>query len=159
MSRTAVVASRDGLQIGASRYPNPISVLFATPDLAYVVNIVISLLALLLTFDAITGELETGTLRLMLSNAVPRGRRRRPSQSAKRRFVPAEGATSALSERGFRMLGRGGPPRLHTPVGWQRAVAIPPEPSEIAGPAQLLKDRWGMPPLARLTLVNPASAR
>jgi len=72
MSRSAFVSSRGGVEVGASQYPNPISALFATPDLSYVVNVVISLLALLLTFDAISGENEEGTLRLMLANAVPR---------------------------------------------------------------------------------------
>ncbi len=72
MSRTVSVSAQSGVEVGAGQYPNPISALFATPDLAYVVNVVISLLALLLAFDTISGENETGTLRLMLANAVPR---------------------------------------------------------------------------------------
>jgi ABC-type transport system involved in multi-copper enzyme maturation permease subunit len=72
MSRSAFVSSRGGVEVGSSQYSNPISALFATPDLTYVVNIVISLLALLLTFDSVCGENEEGTLRLMLANAVPR---------------------------------------------------------------------------------------
>jgi ABC-type transport system involved in multi-copper enzyme maturation permease subunit len=72
MSRSAFVSSRGGVEIGASQYPNPISALFSTPDLSYIVNIVISLLALLLAFDTICGENEEGTLRLMLANSVPR---------------------------------------------------------------------------------------
>jgi len=72
MSRSVFVSARGGVEVGASQYPNPISALFATPDMGYVVNVVISLLALLLTFDTICGENEEGTLRLMLANSVPR---------------------------------------------------------------------------------------
>jgi ABC-type Na+ efflux pump permease subunit len=42
------------------------------PDFVYVVNVVLSLLAILLLFDSVCGEKEAGTLRLMLTNAVPR---------------------------------------------------------------------------------------
>ncbi|MEC9380852.1 MAG: ABC transporter permease subunit [Candidatus Latescibacterota bacterium] len=45
---------------------------FQTPDFAYVVNIVLSLLALLFVFDSICGEKERGTLKVLLSNSVPR---------------------------------------------------------------------------------------
>ena len=51
---------------------NPLASLFQVPDLIYVVSIVLSLLAILFAFDSICGEKESGTLRLMLSNAVPR---------------------------------------------------------------------------------------
>lgn len=59
-------------RVEEARYQNPLSRLFATPDYAYIVNIVISLLALLFVFDAICGEKERGTLKLLLSNSVPR---------------------------------------------------------------------------------------
>lgn len=45
---------------------------FRIPDFVYVVNVVLSLLAVLFMFDAVCGEKESGTLRLVLSNAVPR---------------------------------------------------------------------------------------
>jgi ABC-type transport system involved in multi-copper enzyme maturation permease subunit len=51
---------------------NPLLGLLATPDFIYVVNVVLSLLAILFMFDAVCGEKETGTLRLTLSNSVPR---------------------------------------------------------------------------------------
>ena len=41
-------------------------------DWAFIIGYVLSLIALLFTFDAIAGERERGTLRLMLANAVPR---------------------------------------------------------------------------------------
>ena len=46
--------------------------IFQAPDFAYVINIVMSLLALLFVFDAVCGEKEQGTLKLLLSNSVPR---------------------------------------------------------------------------------------
>ncbi len=41
-------------------------------DWAFIIGYVLSLIALLFTFDAVTGERESGTLRLMLANSVPR---------------------------------------------------------------------------------------
>ncbi|MBT3345816.1 MAG: ABC transporter permease subunit [Gemmatimonadetes bacterium] len=45
---------------------------FQAPDFVYVVNIVLSLLALLFVFDSICGEKERGTLKILMSNSVPR---------------------------------------------------------------------------------------
>lgn len=45
---------------------------FQTPDLAYVVNVVMSLLALLFVFDAVCGEKERGVLKLLMAYSVPR---------------------------------------------------------------------------------------
>ncbi|MXY27743.1 ABC transporter permease subunit [Candidatus Poribacteria bacterium] len=41
-------------------------------DWAFIIGYVLSLLALLFTFDAFSGEREHGTLRLMLANSIPR---------------------------------------------------------------------------------------
>ena len=41
-------------------------------DWAFVIGYVLSLIALLFTFDAVSGEREQGTLRLMLANPIPR---------------------------------------------------------------------------------------
>ena len=41
-------------------------------DWAFVIGYVLSLIALLFTFDVVAGERERGTLRLMLANSVPR---------------------------------------------------------------------------------------
>lgn len=51
---------------------NPQSLLFGKVDLLFNVSFVISLLALVFTFSTITGEKEEGTLRLVMSNPVPR---------------------------------------------------------------------------------------
>jgi len=47
-------------------------VLFPTINFVLIVNIVVSLLAMTFTYDAISGEKQNGTLRLILANAVPR---------------------------------------------------------------------------------------
>ena len=51
---------------------DPIFALFRFVDFTFIVQIVLSLLALLFTYDAINGERESGTLKLVLSNAIPR---------------------------------------------------------------------------------------
>jgi len=53
---------------------NPIFSVFGTLDLTFIVKIVLSLFAILFTYDAIVGEKERGTLKLTLSNRVPRDR-------------------------------------------------------------------------------------
>lgn len=52
---------------------NPYLNLFSQLDLVFIFQVVLSLLALLFAYDAIAGELETGTLRLVLSHPVGRG--------------------------------------------------------------------------------------
>ena len=53
---------------------NPYLVVFPRTDLTLVFQIVISLLAFLFSYDAIAGERQSGTLALVLSNAIPRGK-------------------------------------------------------------------------------------
>ncbi len=50
----------------------PMFIYFGTLDMMYIVRAVLSLVAILLTYDAISGERERGTLKLALSNRVPR---------------------------------------------------------------------------------------
>ena len=45
---------------------------FTKVDWAFIIGYVLSFIALLFTFDAIAGERESGTLRLMLANPIPR---------------------------------------------------------------------------------------
>lgn len=59
-------------RVDEEAYRNPLLALFASPDYGYIVNVVVSLLALLFVFDAICGEKERGTLKLVLVNSVPR---------------------------------------------------------------------------------------
>lgn len=50
------------------------AVLFGKIDFAFIVSTVLSLLALIFTFRTITGEKESGTLRLIVAGSVPRGK-------------------------------------------------------------------------------------
>lgn len=63
---------RRSQNISASPVRQTLAGLYPTPDFTYVVSVVLSLLALLLVFDTVCGEKEAGTLRLILSGAVPR---------------------------------------------------------------------------------------
>ncbi|MDE0297373.1 MAG: ABC transporter permease subunit [Candidatus Poribacteria bacterium] len=62
--------------VHASRHgsDNPYLVVFPRTDLTFVFQIVISLLAFLISYDVIAGERQSGTLALVMSNAVPRGK-------------------------------------------------------------------------------------
>ncbi len=51
---------------------NPLSVLFPPLDLLFIVTIIMSLMAILFSYDAVAGERESGTLKLMISNSLPR---------------------------------------------------------------------------------------
>jgi len=55
-------------------YKSPVSALFPTPDMLYVVAVVLSLMAFVFSYDAISGEREAETLKLALSYSVPRDR-------------------------------------------------------------------------------------
>ncbi len=65
--------TRNGITQGPpSTFSSPLSQLLGHLDFLFVVGTVFSLLALLFTFDAVAGEREAGTIRITLSNAVPR---------------------------------------------------------------------------------------
>ena len=49
---------------------NPLSVLFPTVDWTFIIGIVMSLLAILFAYDAVSGEREAGTLALISSNPI-----------------------------------------------------------------------------------------
>ena len=51
---------------------NPIFAIFGELDLMFIVKTVLSLLAIIFTYNTISGEKEDGTLRLALSHSVPR---------------------------------------------------------------------------------------
>ncbi|MHC4227606.1 MAG: ABC transporter permease subunit [Planctomycetota bacterium] len=51
---------------------NPLPILFPPLDFLFIVTIVMSLLAVLFSHDAIAGERQRGTLRLMISNSISR---------------------------------------------------------------------------------------
>jgi ABC-type transport system involved in multi-copper enzyme maturation permease subunit len=63
----------DGLILSAETYlDNPLSVLYGKIDFSFMVNIVMSLLAIVFTFNAVTGEKEEGTFKLIMSNSLDR---------------------------------------------------------------------------------------
>ena len=63
------------VSLGESKYEsNPLTALFETFDLLFIVRMALSLFAILLIHDTICGEREKGTLKLALANSVPRDR-------------------------------------------------------------------------------------
>ena len=68
-----VTANRDPRTEDQYERANPISDLFQTVDLMSFAALVMSLLALVFSYDLISGEKEAGTLRLMLSFPVSQG--------------------------------------------------------------------------------------
>jgi ABC-type transport system involved in multi-copper enzyme maturation permease subunit len=62
-------------QINAGRKQqsvNDVFRLFTAPDLLYIIKVILSLCAMLFSYDIISGEKETGTLRQSLSNSLKR---------------------------------------------------------------------------------------
>ncbi len=75
VGRVATVNTAYDPNLTESKYSsNPIFAVFGPLDLSFIVKIVLSLFAILFTYDAIVGEKERGTLKLALSNKVPRDR-------------------------------------------------------------------------------------
>lgn len=73
VGRTATVKEGDFPQMEDSIYSTaPIFAVFGDLDLTFIIKIVISLFAILFTYDLISGEKERGTLKLCLANSVPR---------------------------------------------------------------------------------------
>ena len=65
--------TRNGITQGPpATFSAPLSQLLGHLDFLFVVGTVFSLLALLFTFDAVSGEREAGTIRITLANSVPR---------------------------------------------------------------------------------------
>jgi ABC-type transport system involved in multi-copper enzyme maturation permease subunit len=75
VGRVATVNISSDPNLVDSKYEsNPVFSVFGALDLTFIVKIVLSLFAILFTYDAIVGEKEKGTLKLTLSNKVPRDR-------------------------------------------------------------------------------------
>lgn len=65
--------TRNGVRQGSTELAEAsVAYTFGNLDFLFIVGTVFSLLALLFTFDAVAGERENGTLRMNLSNTVPR---------------------------------------------------------------------------------------
>jgi len=73
IGRTAEIFGRSEVSPQNSRFNDePIFAVFRFLDLEFMFQIVLSLFAIFLGYDAVSGEKERGTLRLSLANAVPR---------------------------------------------------------------------------------------
>lgn len=73
IGRTVQVSGRGELAAVDSRYnDDPIFAVFRFLDLDFVFQIVLSLFAILFTFNAVNGEKELGTLRLSFANPLPK---------------------------------------------------------------------------------------
>ncbi|OGG03722.1 MAG: hypothetical protein A3F83_00830 [Candidatus Glassbacteria bacterium RIFCSPLOWO2_12_FULL_58_11] len=75
VGRVASVKESYDPELVDSKYStSPIFSVFGDLDLEFIVRIVLSLLAILFTYDAICGEKESGTLKMSLANSLPRDR-------------------------------------------------------------------------------------
>ncbi len=75
IGRFSSINTRDLVKLRNSAYSDdPIFAVFRFIDFAFIVQVVLSLLAILFTYDAINGEREDGTLKLVFANSVPRAR-------------------------------------------------------------------------------------
>jgi len=61
-----------GNEESESFYDNPLSILFPPLDFLFIVTIIMSLLAILFSHDAIARERQSGTLRLVIANSISR---------------------------------------------------------------------------------------
>jgi len=74
VGRLSAVNAMEDVKLNNSAYADdPIFALFRSIDLAFVVQVVLSLFAILFTYDAVNGEREGGTLQLTFASPVPRG--------------------------------------------------------------------------------------
>ena len=74
VGRLSEIGERDEIKLKQSAYSDdPLFAVFRFIDFTFIVQVVLSLFAILFTYDSINGERESGTLKLALSNAVPRG--------------------------------------------------------------------------------------
>ncbi len=75
IGRFSSINTRDLVKLRNSAHSDdPIFAVFRFIDFAFIVQVVLSLLAILFTYDAINGEREEGTLKLVFANSVPRAR-------------------------------------------------------------------------------------
>ncbi len=73
IGRFSSIHTNEGVELRNSIYESdPILAVFRHLDLAYIVQVVLTLFALIFTYDAISGERESGVLRLVMAHAVPR---------------------------------------------------------------------------------------
>ncbi len=72
LTSTARVSGEREPQFEANFERNPVVFLFPPIDLLFFIGVIMSLLAIAFSYDAISGEKEQGTLKLLMSYSVPR---------------------------------------------------------------------------------------
>lgn len=73
IGRWSEVSADNSIKLQNSAYSDdPVFAVFRVVDFAFIVQVVFALFAILFTYDAINGEREQGTLRMVFANAVPR---------------------------------------------------------------------------------------
>lgn len=73
VGRLSQIQSGQDVKLQQSAYSDDtLFAVFRYIDFGFIVQVVLSLFAIVFTYDAINGERESGTLKLVLSNAVPR---------------------------------------------------------------------------------------
>ena len=74
VGRLSPIDGTEDVKLDNSAYADdPIFALFRSIDVAFIVQVVLSLFAILFTYDAVNGEREGGTLQLTFAGPVPRG--------------------------------------------------------------------------------------
>lgn len=74
VGRLSQISVEQDIKLEQSAYSDdPIFAVFRYLDFSFIVQVVLSLFAIVFTYDAINGERESGTLKLVLSNPVARG--------------------------------------------------------------------------------------
>lgn len=74
VGRLSNISTWEEVKLEQSSYADDtLFAVFRFIDFAFIVQVVLSLFAILFTYDTINGERESGTLKLAFSNAVPRG--------------------------------------------------------------------------------------
>ena len=74
IGRLSQISIEEDIKLEQSAYSDdPLFAVFRYLDFGFIVQVVLSLFAIVFTYDAINGERERGTLKLVLSNPIPRG--------------------------------------------------------------------------------------
>lgn len=75
IGRWSAINSQSSVKLRNSSYSDdPIFAVFRFVDFTFIVQVVLSLFAIMFTYDAVNGEREDGTLKLVFANSVPRAR-------------------------------------------------------------------------------------
>lgn len=75
IGRWSLINRESGIKLKHTHYSdNPIYAVFRIIDFSFIVQFILTLFAILFTFDAVNGEREKGTLQLVFSNPISRAR-------------------------------------------------------------------------------------